>query len=229
VTSQAKLAANRANGQKSRGPRSAAGKSSASRNAFRHGLAAITWTKPEIFPEIEPIARALCDEPDDPRLFEQALIIAEDEFVLRCVRVERIAAIERLRDRTAAPLGTGDLGLSRGKARFERAKLTYQMLVQRQNDSSNNNANPTTSSDLHRRWQERRERASAERAAREKLMQQRDEFDAMRLALPDLDRLERYERRAWSRQTRAIRRSIEIKSACLAEKGQSPQASADRY
>ena len=59
-------------------------------------------------------------------------------------------------------------------------------------------------------------------------MQQRDEFDAMRLALPDLDRLERYERRAWSRQKRTIQRFIEIKSACLAEEGRSPQASADR-
>jgi len=40
----------------------------------------------------------------------------------------------------------------------------------------------------------------------------RGEFDAMRLALPDLKRLERYERRAWSRRKRAIRDFIEIKS-----------------
>jgi hypothetical protein len=40
----------------------------------------------------------------------------------------------------------------------------------------------------------------------------RDEFDAMRLALPDLRRLERYERRAWSRRKRAIRDFIEITS-----------------
>jgi hypothetical protein len=34
----------------------------------------------------------------------------------------------------------------------------------------------------------------------------------MRHAMPDLDRLERYERRAWSRWKRAIRDFISIKS-----------------
>jgi hypothetical protein len=39
----------------------------------------------------------------------------------------------------------------------------------------------------------------------------RDEFDAMRLAMADLSRLERYERRASSRRKRAIRAFMEIK------------------
>jgi hypothetical protein len=43
---------------------------------------------------------------------------------------------------------------------------------------------------------------------------ERDEFGAMRSAMPDLDRLERYRRRAWSRQRRAIRRFVQIQSAC---------------
>jgi PIN domain nuclease of toxin-antitoxin system len=41
---------------------------------------------------------------------------------------------------------------------------------------------------------------------------QRDQFDAMRLAMPDLVRLERYERRAWSRRKRAINSFMEIKA-----------------
>jgi hypothetical protein len=47
---------------------------------------------------------------------------------------------------------------------------------------------------------------------RRKPIKSRDEFDALRLAMPDLDRLARYERRAWSRQKRAFREFIEIKS-----------------
>ena len=41
--------------------------------------------------------------------------------------------------------------------------------------------------------------------------QQRDEHEAMQEAIPDLVRLERYERRAWSRQQRAIRKFLGIK------------------
>jgi hypothetical protein len=88
VSSQAKIVASRANGRKSRGPRTPAGKSNASRNAFRHGLAAITRKEPEIFGEIEPVARAICNGAVNPLLFEQALIIAENGFVLRCAQTE---------------------------------------------------------------------------------------------------------------------------------------------
>ena len=42
MTSEQKIEANRRNGRKSRGPRTAAGKLTASRNALRHGLASIT-------------------------------------------------------------------------------------------------------------------------------------------------------------------------------------------
>jgi len=40
----------------------------------------------------------------------------------------------------------------------------------------------------------------------------RDEFEAMREAMIDLDRLGRYERRAWSRRHRAMREFIAIKA-----------------
>ena len=130
MSSQAKIAANRANGRKSRGPRTAAGKSKASGNAFRHGLAAISRKQSEIFAETEPIARAICNGATNPLLFEQALIIAENGFVLRCVQAERIAAIERHRDKTVTALATGDLGFARARATLARAKLAYAALVQ---------------------------------------------------------------------------------------------------
>ena len=57
-------------------------------------------------------------------------------------------------------------------------------------------------------------------STREHPIEERDEFDAMCEARPDLDRLARYERRAWSRRKRAIRNFIEIKSFELAEQSQ---------
>ena len=220
--SQVKIVASRANGRKSRGPRTPAGKSNASRNAFRHGLAAITRTDPEIFAEIEPVARAICNGAVNPLLFEQALIIAENDFVLRCAQTEWIAAIERQRDRTATPLATGDLGFARAKARIERAKLIYQMLLEGANASSNNAArnnaartSAASTDEAHVRSNRERERAVAEQGGRVTPPLEREEFDAMRAAMADLERLERYRRRAWSRQRRAFQRFMEIQSAAF--------------
>ena len=222
MSSQAKIVASRANGRKSRGPRTPAGKSNASRNAFRQGLAAITRTDPEIFAEIEPVARAICNGAVNPLLFEQALIIAENDFVLRCAQTEWIAAIERQRDRTATPLATGDLGFARAKARIERAKLIYQMLVEGANASSNNAArnnaartSAASTDEAHVRSNGERERAVAEQGGRVTPPLEREEFDAMRAAMADLERLERYRRRAWSRQRRAFQRFMEIQSAAF--------------
>ena len=215
MSSQAKIAANRANGRKGRGPRTMAGKSKASRNALRHGLAAISRNNPEFFPEIAAVASAICNGATDPLLFEQALIIAENGFVLRCVQAERIAAIERHRDATATPLATGDLGFARAKATLARAKLTYAMLVKRQaQDSPSKRA--ATLGEAHVDAGHQSERAARRHAAGLPALQ-RDEFDAMRAAMAELDRLERYRRRAWSRERRAVRRFLELQRRCGAD------------
>src|ERR1700736_2854073 len=128
MISRARAEASRNNGRKSRGPRTAAGRSCASHNALRHGLAALTY-KPAAFAEVERMAKAICNGNTDPLLFEQALVIAENEMVRRCVRAEVIAMIERLRDITLKPLSR-DNSLARAKARFGQAKLRYRQLVQ---------------------------------------------------------------------------------------------------
>jgi hypothetical protein len=205
MISHARAEASRSNGRKSRGPRTAAGKSCASRNALRHGLAALTY-KPALFPEIERIAKAICNGDTNPLLFEQALVIAENEMVLRCVCVERIAVIERLRDITARPLTERDNSLMRAKARFRQAKHRYRWLVQAKAK------NVATNNGRGRNSLQEQESVVAQRERKQKPIKTRDEFDAMRLAMPDLDRLERYERRAWSRRKRAVCEFIEIKS-----------------
>jgi hypothetical protein len=211
LSSPAKIEANWRNARKSRGPHTAAGKLRSSRNALRHGLAAISGHNPECLPEIERIANALCKGDTDPLLFEQALIFAENDYVLRCVRSEGLAAIERMRDPTATPFTKPREALARAQARFRQAKRAYEQLLAAKSKNAATNSkdrhpapsptnNMVTSNDL------------SEPVREPKPLAMRDEFDAMRLALPDLKRLERYERRAWSRRKRAIRDFIEITS-----------------
>jgi hypothetical protein len=207
MISRAKAEASRSNGRKSRGPRTAAGKSCASHNALRHGLAALTY-KPAAFAEVERIAKAICNGNTDPLLFDQALVIAENEMVRRCVRVEGVALVERLRDITAKPLTGRDNSLTRAKVRFRRAKLRYKQLVR----AKAKTIATTTGREKHSLQEQESEAAQSQPRKMQKPIKSRDEFDALRLAMPDLDRLARYERRAWSRQKRAFREFIEIQS-----------------
>jgi hypothetical protein len=136
MSSQARIAASRRNGRKSRGPRTAAGISRASRNALRHGLAAISRYNSAYFPEIERLARAYCEDDTDPLLFEYALIIAECDTVLMYVGAERSAAIERMRDPDAVPFSCPKASLDRARTRFAQAKAAYAELVQAKANAS---------------------------------------------------------------------------------------------
>jgi hypothetical protein len=155
MSSEKQVEANRRNAQKSKGPRTAAGKARASRNSRKHALCTISRNNPRFAPRIESIARAICPESANSGLWEQALIIGECATVLGCVQAERIALIEQLLGATARisdadGAGRAELGASQCKP----APLP-------------------------------------------------DELEAMGLAARDLNRLERYERRALSRRKRA--------------------------
>src|ERR1700675_4998578 len=111
-----KLEANRRNSRKSRGPRTAAGKTTASRNALQHGLAALTHRQP--VPEVEQFARALCGDDNDPALFAQAVQIAQNEMDLREVHAHQVHVIERLRAPYQVPFAKKDNSLELGRARY---------------------------------------------------------------------------------------------------------------
>jgi hypothetical protein len=79
LTSVRKLAANKRNSCKSCGPRSAAGKKIASRNALKHGLSAVVNRQPAPSAEIERLAKLICGADANPALLEQARYIAASD------------------------------------------------------------------------------------------------------------------------------------------------------
>ena len=155
---------------------------------------------------IYELARLLCNGDDNPVLFEQALVIADTDIMLRAIRTECVAVVERLRDRIATAVTRRDTSLKFGKARG------YQMEL--------------AGSELHKicarfgalTWDELSHEQLRQLASepprpgwRPPPIEDRDECDALWAAIPDLLRLSRYEQRAWSRRRRATERFIEIK------------------
>jgi hypothetical protein len=198
VTSARKIAANRINAHRSCGPRSSVGKSRVSSNAIRHGLAAVKHFDAVRPRDIDLMARAMCGEDMDPLLFEQAQMIAESELLLRCIRAERIAVIERLRDVTAVPLSIRDDSMTRAKARLREMELAAAELerIQARVDAMTEEERSRLDEEYHRQVDELESKPPP--------IAKRDEVDAMSAAMPDLERLARYERRAWSRRKRAM-------------------------
>jgi hypothetical protein len=222
MSSQAQVAANQRNGRKSRGPRTAAGKSRASRNALRHGLASISRHNQAWFPEIDRIAKAYCEGDGDPLLFEQALIMAECDIIFIYVAAERLAAIARMRDLNAIPFSNTKASLARARARFALAKLVYTKLFEAKTATASQSAKNLPSKSVRTSFVEEKASApipntlaanSTNKAAPEPRPPAKcDEVEAMLRAVPDIKRLERYERRAISRRNRAIREFSFIRS-----------------
>ena len=123
MTTSRQAAANRRNSRKSCGPRSAAGRTTASRNALRHGLAArVHRSAPDT--AIESLARALCGGDDhDAALLAQARVVAAEIMILRTITAQQTAVVERLYDETAIALAKGDNSRTLMQARFMQAWL----------------------------------------------------------------------------------------------------------
>jgi hypothetical protein len=78
MASERKQQANRNNAMRNTGPRTERGKLRANLNALRHGLA----TKQAALPEIERMAKAICGRGASRLQYEEALNVAESQFVL---------------------------------------------------------------------------------------------------------------------------------------------------
>jgi hypothetical protein len=209
MTSAKKVAANRINGRKSRGPRTGAGKARASRNARRHGLAAFNNKDPAITGRVKQMVDAICQGDYDPLLREQAVAIAESQLWLDCVKAEKRALIERLRDPNAITLALNTrLARARARSRLsdvaERQQKIIDDLIKKTKAAGRDPEREPLPPHLEAAWPP---------PAVEYIFAdtERDELEAVREGIGDLVRLLRYERRAWSRRKRAVRAFMAIK------------------
>jgi hypothetical protein len=93
MATEKQIAANRANAQKSTGPKTAAGRSKSSRNAFRHGLTAAMALDMTVSAKVDTIARMLtCDDEKMPAATEVAQAQLE-VLRIRAVRADMTAKL----------------------------------------------------------------------------------------------------------------------------------------
>ena len=172
MASERQLAANRRNARKSTGPRSGAGKTRASRNAYRHGLTLSITSTAEYAKQLETLVRKIAGDKDPVKL-ERARAIAQADLELTQVRRAKVALIER-----ASAFGELDpprptvSQMIRLLNAFQRGRLI---------DPKPIDASATMPPQEPDRWAE-----------------------AIRRVLPELCKLERYERRAAARRDRAV-------------------------
>ncbi len=91
MTSDRRTASNGSNGRRSRGPRTAVGKATSSRNALRHGLAISVRNEPALCAEIETLARAIAGNGADNFQLSQARIIATAQLDLLRVHGAKVS------------------------------------------------------------------------------------------------------------------------------------------
>jgi len=227
MSSERRTTVNRNSGRRSSGPRTKAGKVRASRNALKHGLAVIMHDQSIPSGEVACFAKALCGDDSDPALLAHAKVIAQNEMVLRAIREQQIAVIERLREPTEVALTKRDNRLKLAKARSKQTRRSVKEIARRlpsvlekyrdrlepqDFDPSPYELVPLGLKVLLEEPDSLEEEQRALDLAWEQIeQQQRDEHEAMQEAIPDLIRLERYARRAWSRQQRAVREFLNIK------------------
>jgi len=142
--------------------------------------------------------------------------IAESQLWLSCIGIEKLAALERLRDPEESALTGRYSHQARAKikakidVRFHAFDVAHEQLVEV-------NALIDATKRAGRDYEREPLPAHLEAAwppaflkAREN-RKERDEYQVLRQGIRDLERLLRYEKRAWSRRKRAVRAFMAIK------------------
>jgi hypothetical protein len=175
MASHRQIAANRRNARRSTGPHSAAGRKRSSWNSFRHGLTAGVAAAAERIKYIERLTRKIAGASTDIVTLEYARTLAQAEFDLAQIRRAKVALISRLM--AFGELDKPDESQSPSYVKlFLRGLKRGECILPERVEAP---ATPTT---------------EPERTA-----------EAIRRALPELIKLDRYKRRAVARRDRAVR------------------------
>jgi hypothetical protein len=180
VASERQIEANRRNAGKSTGPRSAAGKSRAGRNAFRHGLTLSLTSSGLMEKQIEKLSCKIAGRTKNAIALRFARDAATAGLELERIRKLKLVLIERVlafgSSEPTDPFGSGTKSI-----RYLKRVLAGKAMLEEPVD-------PLASLPLQ----------EPQRSA-----------EALRRALPSLLSLDRYEGRAISRRDRAIKQMIQ--------------------
>ena len=182
MASERQIAANRRNAAKSTGPRSDAAKKRVGKNAYRHGLS-LNLASAAYAKQVEDLAGKIAGGTTDTIVLEHARVAAEAELELRRVRRVRLALIER----------TSALGSLKTPTHFPSATQEVRWLIATDNWIREKKGSRPPHPNL--------EDPSATMPTQEP----QRASEAVRRILPELMKLDRYERRAAARRDRAIR------------------------
>jgi hypothetical protein len=152
---------------------------------------------------------ALCHGNDDPVLREQAVLIAENQLWLNRIKAEKVAVIERLRDAKAFGL-VPDTSVVRARARARLSQVAVAQLkvldhlIDKTTAAGADPEFEPVPPDLQAAWPPPGIQLMPEDG-------ERQEYEALCEGIGELCRLQRYERRAWSRRRKAIRAYLAIR------------------
>jgi hypothetical protein len=190
MASERQIAANRLNAKKSTGPRSGAAKERTSRNAYRHGLSLSSIEGPATSKRLDRLARNIAGDSTDNIVLGHARAAAQAELDLARVRRVRLAVINSVHAR-------GALGPAYDMGSVIKAYLYIELALEGKTPRGRPPAMLEPFDPLATMPTQEPERTA----------------EAIRRALPELIKLNRYELRAVSRRDRAIREIVKIRSS----------------
>lgn len=182
MASERQIEANRRNAKKSTGPRSRAGKKRTSRNAYRHGLSLSPFANPPLAKRLEKLAHSIAGSSKDRIILEHARAAAQAALDLARVRQVKVALIKCM-----SALGVFELPYD--MLSLIKAWLYIELALEGRTPRGRPPKMPELVDFLATMPTEEPERTA----------------ETVRRALPELQKLDRYESRAIARRDRAIR------------------------